>query len=59
MAFFGTDVEERRADSDDVINFARMYQPFEPVSHDHHVEIRRRKRAGKLAARLVRQAKDV
>ena len=54
-----TDVKHGRTDSHYVVDFTGMHQPYEGVAHHHHMQVRRRQRAGKLIQRLVGKTEDV
>ncbi len=59
MAWFWPDIKHRCAHKHDIIDFAGMHNPNKRIAHDHDMKVRRRKRAGQLLDRLVRQAQNV
>ena len=53
------DVQDGRADGEDVVNLARMDETDECIAHHDYVNICRRERRGELIQRLIRKAEEV
>src|SRR5438552_10684873 len=59
VAFRRTDIDERRANRQNVVDLARMQDSDKLIPHDHDVTIGRGERRGQSVQRLIRQVADI
>ena len=53
-----TDIQDRGGDTEDVVDLARMHQPYEGIAHNRDVQVSGGQRRRELLQRLVGKAVD-